>query len=141
MPSAVASALSPGRNGSSVPPSSHRRAPRYGRRPLVRAIRTRSWRAKSSASSNAPGAVSPPESQTAAECPPTAQNRPGAWRGTSKAPKPPIETADGKGTQTRTYDPIRGLLTKLEDSQAGTFTAAYNADDALVSETLPNGVV
>src|SRR4051794_9591038 len=28
------------------------------------------------------GAVSPPASHTAAECPPTAQNRPGAWRAT-----------------------------------------------------------
>src|SRR3954454_5280207 len=37
----------------------------------------RSWRAKSAASSNAPAGVSPPLSQSAAECPPTAQNRGG----------------------------------------------------------------
>ncbi|MET0305828.1 MAG: RHS repeat-associated core domain-containing protein [Solirubrobacterales bacterium] len=53
----------------------------------------------------------------------------------------PITTSDGKGIQTRTYDPNSGLLIKLEDSGAGTFTAAYDADGNLVEEGLPNGLL
>jgi RHS repeat-associated protein len=53
----------------------------------------------------------------------------------------PVTTNDGKGTQTRTYDPISGLLTKLEDSAAGTFTASYDTDGHLLEEGLPNGLV
>jgi RHS repeat-associated protein len=53
----------------------------------------------------------------------------------------PVSTYDGKGTQTRYYDSTTGLLTKLEDSAAGTFTAAYNADGAMTEEGLPNGLL
>lgn len=53
----------------------------------------------------------------------------------------PVTTSDGKGTQTRSYDPTSGLLTKLEDSAAGTFTASYNAEGAITEEGLPNGLV
>jgi RHS repeat-associated protein len=53
----------------------------------------------------------------------------------------PVTTDDGKETQTRTYDPTSGLLTKLEDSAAGTFTASYDADGSMVAEGLPNGLV
>jgi RHS repeat-associated protein len=53
----------------------------------------------------------------------------------------PTSATDGKGTQTRYYDATSGLLTKLEDSAAGTFTAAYNADGAMTEEGLPNGLV
>lgn len=53
----------------------------------------------------------------------------------------PLTTNDGKETQTRTYDSTSGLLTKLEDSAAGTFTATYDADGNLVEEGLPNGLV
>ena len=53
----------------------------------------------------------------------------------------PLTTNDGKGTQTRTYDATSGLLTKLEDSAAGTFTASYDADGNMVEEGLPNGLV
>jgi RHS repeat-associated protein len=53
----------------------------------------------------------------------------------------PVSTTDGKGTQTRYYDATSGLLTKLEDSAAGTFTAAYNADGAMTEKGLPNGLV
>jgi RHS repeat-associated protein len=53
----------------------------------------------------------------------------------------PVTSTDGKGTQTRIYDPTSGLLTKLEDSAAGTFTAAYNADGAMTEEGLPDGLV
>jgi RHS repeat-associated protein len=53
----------------------------------------------------------------------------------------PVTTSDGKGTQTRTYDSVTGLLTKLQDSAAGTFTASYNADRAIVEQGLPNGLV
>jgi len=53
----------------------------------------------------------------------------------------PVTTSDGKGIQTRTYDPTSGLLVKLEDSGAGTFTASYDADGSLVEQGLPNGLV
>jgi RHS repeat-associated protein len=53
----------------------------------------------------------------------------------------PVTTSDGKGIQTRTYDPTSGLLVKLEDSGAGTFTASYDADGNLVEEGLPDGLL
>jgi RHS repeat-associated protein len=53
----------------------------------------------------------------------------------------PVTTSDGKGIQTSTYDPTSGLLVKLEDSGAGTFTAAYNADGSVIERGLPNGLV
>jgi RHS repeat-associated protein len=53
----------------------------------------------------------------------------------------PVTTNDGKGTQTRVYDPTSSLLTELQDSAAGTFTASYDADGALVKRGLPNGLV
>lgn len=53
----------------------------------------------------------------------------------------PSTLYDGKGTQTFGYDPTSGLLTKLEDSAAGVFTAAYDADGNLVERGLPNGLV
>src|SRR5262249_50276610 len=53
----------------------------------------------------------------------------------------PVMTSDGKGSQTRTYDPTSGLLVKLEDTGAGTFTAAYDADGNLVERGLPNGLL
>jgi RHS repeat-associated protein len=52
-----------------------------------------------------------------------------------------VSTTDGKGTQNLYYDATSGLPTKLEDSAAGTFTAAYNADGAMTEEGLPNGLV
>ncbi len=52
----------------------------------------------------------------------------------------PVTTSDGKGTQTMTYDATSGLLTKVEDSAAGTFTAAYDAEGNLVERTLPDGL-
>lgn len=53
----------------------------------------------------------------------------------------PLTTNDGKGTQTSTYDPTSGLLVKLEDSAAGTFTAAYDADGSITEQGLPNGLL
>jgi RHS repeat-associated protein len=53
----------------------------------------------------------------------------------------PVETTDGKGSQTFGYDATSGLLTKLTDSAAGSFTAAYNADGAMTEEGLPDGLV
>jgi RHS repeat-associated protein len=53
----------------------------------------------------------------------------------------PVTTKDNKGTQTRTYDATSGLLTKLEDSGAGTFTASYDADGNMTEEGLPDGLV
>ncbi|MDQ1713838.1 MAG: hypothetical protein QOE45_3288 [Frankiaceae bacterium] len=53
----------------------------------------------------------------------------------------PLVTADGKGTQTRTYDPDepRGLVTSLVDSHAGTFTAAYDIEGTPTVDW-PNGI-
>lgn len=53
----------------------------------------------------------------------------------------PATTSDGKGTQTFGYDETSGLLTKLEDSAAGVFTAAYDAEGNLIEEGLPDGLV
>lgn len=50
-------------------------------------------------------------------------------------------TYDGKGTQTATYDEMSGVLTQMEDSAAGTFTAKYDADGQIVEAGLPNGLV
>ncbi|TQS42778.1 RHS repeat-associated core domain-containing protein [Cryptosporangium phraense] len=53
----------------------------------------------------------------------------------------PVTTSDGKGTQTLSYDDgaeRRGLLTQVVDSQAGTFTASYDADGRMIAEGLPN---
>lgn len=44
---------------------------------------------------------------------------------------------DGNGTVSYTYD-TRGLVTSEHDSTNGTFTAAYNPDGALASETYPD---
>jgi RHS repeat-associated protein len=52
----------------------------------------------------------------------------------------PATVSDKKGTQTFHYDETSGLLTKLEDSAAGTFTAAYDADGNMVERTLPDGI-
>jgi RHS repeat-associated protein len=53
----------------------------------------------------------------------------------------PVITSDGKGIQTRIYDPTSGLLVQLNDSAAGTFTASYDADGNIVEQGLPNGLV
>jgi RHS repeat-associated protein len=53
----------------------------------------------------------------------------------------PVSAYDGKGTQTMSYDPTSGLLTSLTDSEAGTFTAAYDAEGNMVEEGLPDGLV
>jgi YD repeat-containing protein len=50
------------------------------------------------------------------------------------------KSSDGKGSQTAEYNTTTGTLTTLDDSGAGTFTATYNIEDQLVSETYPNGM-
>jgi RHS repeat-associated protein len=52
----------------------------------------------------------------------------------------PVTRSDGRGSQTLTYDPTSGMPVKLEDSAAGTFTAAYDADGNLTERILPNGL-
>jgi RHS repeat-associated protein len=52
----------------------------------------------------------------------------------------PIEVSDGKGTQTYGYDATTGLLTSMVDSQAGTFSAEYDATGHLLSQTYPGGM-
>ena len=49
--------------------------------------------------------------------------------------------SDAKGSQKYGYDSVSGLLTTLEDSSAGTFTAAYDADGNLTEEGLPDGIL
>jgi RHS repeat-associated core domain len=50
---------------------------------------------------------------------------------------------DGKGTTTYTYDDVgtehRGLLTTINDSQAGVFTTTYDANGQPSVETVPGG--
>jgi RHS repeat-associated protein len=53
----------------------------------------------------------------------------------------PTSVSDGKGTQTLTYDSVTAQLTQVQDSQAGTFGATYDADGKMVSQTYPNGLV
>ncbi|GAA4442333.1 hypothetical protein GCM10023170_017260 [Phytohabitans houttuyneae] len=50
---------------------------------------------------------------------------------------------DGKATRTYTYDggtERRGLLTSVNDSQAGAFSGSYDANGHMLSESWPNGV-
>ena len=48
--------------------------------------------------------------------------------------------SEPKGSQTYAYAPTTGLLTKLVDSAAGTFTAGYDVEGNMESETYPNGM-
>jgi RHS repeat-associated protein len=52
----------------------------------------------------------------------------------------PEKTNDGKGTQTFTYDTTTGLVTKLVDSAAGTFSGTYDVEGRLKTEGYPNGM-
>jgi RHS repeat-associated protein len=52
----------------------------------------------------------------------------------------PATTSDAKGTQTLKYDSVTGLLTELQVSGVGTFTASYDADGNMTKETYPGGV-
>jgi RHS repeat-associated protein len=52
----------------------------------------------------------------------------------------PVETYDGLATQKYEYDSVTGQLTKLVDSQAGTFSAKYDASGQFTSQTYPNGM-
>jgi RHS repeat-associated protein len=52
-----------------------------------------------------------------------------------------VTTSNSKGGQKYGYDPTSGLLTTLEDSSAGTFTAAYDANGNMTEEVLPGGIV
>jgi len=49
--------------------------------------------------------------------------------------------SDGKGTQAFRYDPATGLLVELEDSAAGLFTAAYDADGQMTQQGFPDGLI
>jgi RHS repeat-associated protein len=52
----------------------------------------------------------------------------------------PATTTDAKGTQTLKYDSVTGLLTELQVSEIGTFTATYDADGNITKETYPGYV-
>jgi RHS repeat-associated protein len=47
---------------------------------------------------------------------------------------------DGKGTQTPKYDETTGLVKELVDSAAGTFTASYDTEGNMASESYPNSM-
>ncbi len=47
---------------------------------------------------------------------------------------------EAKSDQTYSYDPTTGFMTKLIDSAAGTFTAAYDIEGKMTSEVYPNGM-
>jgi sugar lactone lactonase YvrE len=52
----------------------------------------------------------------------------------------PTSVSDEKGSQSYAYDPTTGELTKLLDSSAKTFTASYDVEQNMTSETYPNGM-
>ncbi|WP_327674809.1 ricin-type beta-trefoil lectin domain protein [Kitasatospora sp. NBC_00458] len=56
----------------------------------------------------------------------------------------PVKSTDPTGTTTYTYDRTkepRGLLTSVNDSKAGEFTAKYSPDGQLVEQAYPGGIV
>ncbi|HEY3946162.1 MAG TPA: 6-bladed beta-propeller [Solirubrobacteraceae bacterium] len=50
------------------------------------------------------------------------------------------EVSDSKGYQIYAYDPTTGFLNKLLDSAAGTFTASYDVQGKMLTESYPNGM-
>lgn len=52
----------------------------------------------------------------------------------------PATASDAKGTETFKYNSITGLLTELQVSEVGTFTASYDADGNITKETYPGFV-
>jgi RHS repeat-associated protein len=52
----------------------------------------------------------------------------------------PATVIDPRGTETMHYDEMSGVLTSMEVSGVGTFTAAYDADGDLIRRGLPNGL-
>jgi streptogramin lyase len=50
------------------------------------------------------------------------------------------KVSDAKGSQTYHYAETTGMLEKLVDSAAGTFTAEYNVAGKMTSESYPNGM-
>jgi YD repeat-containing protein len=51
-----------------------------------------------------------------------------------------VTVTDEKGSQSYAYDPTTGEMTKLLDSAAGTFTASFDVERQMTSETYPNGM-
>ncbi len=51
-----------------------------------------------------------------------------------------VTVTDEKGSQSYAYDPTTGEMTKLLDSAAGTFTASFDVEGQMTSETYPNGM-
>ncbi len=51
-----------------------------------------------------------------------------------------MSVTDAKGSQSYAYSPTTGVLTKLLDSAAGTFSASYDVGGDMTSETYPNGM-
>ena len=51
-----------------------------------------------------------------------------------------LKTSDSKGNQTYAYEETTGLLKELHDSAAGTFSASYDTQGKMTSESYPNGM-
>jgi YD repeat-containing protein len=51
-----------------------------------------------------------------------------------------LAVSDAKGYQDYAYDPTTGMMTKLLDSGAKTFTAGYDVEGNMTTETYPNGM-
>jgi RHS repeat-associated protein len=52
----------------------------------------------------------------------------------------PSTVTDPRGTETLHYDEASGVLTSMDVSDMGTFTATYDADGDLIERGLPNGL-
>ncbi len=52
----------------------------------------------------------------------------------------PTTTKDARGTQTLHYDEASGVVTSMEVTGVGTFTATYDADGDLLTQGMPNGL-
>jgi YD repeat-containing protein len=57
-----------------------------------------------------------------------------------RRPRPRGHEQRRQGHPDRSYDALRGHVTGLSDSQAGSFTAAYDADGDMTSKKLPSGL-
>jgi tripartite motif-containing protein 71 len=64
----------------------------------------------------------------------------GSYKGEKEVDGRVRHVDDGKGTQTYTYNETTGTLKELADSAAKTFTASYDVEGKMVSETYPNGM-
>ncbi len=53
----------------------------------------------------------------------------------------PTEVSDAKGSQKYTYEASTGYMTGLVDSAAGSFSATFNVEGQMLSQSYPNGMI